>query len=314
MSRVRFCGPATTRSIASSSAPLSMSFLSLRAVSSAASLSTLRQVGAGEAGGAPGDGHAGRRPGRSACPSACTLRISRRPCRSGAVDRDLPVEAARAQQRRVEDVGPVGGGDQDDAALDVEAVHLDEQLVQGLLALVVAAAEARAAVPADGVDLVDEDDRRGVRLGLLEQVADPGGADADEHLDEVGTGDRVERHARLAGHGAGEQGLAGAGRAVEQHALGDLGADRLELRRLLEELLDLLELLDRLVAAGHVGERGLGGVLGDQLGLGLPEFMTREPPPCIWFIRKRKTTTISTKGSRDSRMPTKAFCFDGETV
>ena len=151
----------------------------------------------------------------------------------GALDGDLPVEAARAQQRRVEDVGPVGRGDEDHAALDVEAVHLDEQLVERLLALVVAAAEAGAAVPADGVDLVDEDDGRGVGLGLLEQVADAGGADADEHLDEVRAGDRVERHAGLAGDGARQQRLAGAGRAVEQDALGDLGADRLELGGLL---------------------------------------------------------------------------------
>ena len=199
------------------------------------------------------------------------MRISSAALQVGGVHRDLPVEAAGAQQRRVEDVGPVRGGDQDDAALHVEAVHLDEQLVQGLLALVVPAADAGAAVAADGVDLVDEDDGRGVLLGLLEQVADPGGADTDEHLDEVRTGDRVERHAGLTGDGAGQQGLAGAGRAVEQHALGDLGADGLELRRLLQELLDLLELLDGLVAAGDVGEGRLRGVLGDQLGLGLAE-------------------------------------------
>ena len=189
----------------------------------------------------------------------------------GGVDADLAVEAAGAQQRRVEHVGPVGGGDQDHAAADVEAVHLDQQLVEGLLALVVAAAHAGAAVAADGVDLVDEDDRGGVLLGLLEQVADPAGADTDEHLDEVGAGDGVERHAGLAGDRAGEQRLAGAGRPVEQHALGDLGADGLELGGLLEELLDLAELLDRLVAAGDVGERRLRHVLGDQLGLGLGE-------------------------------------------
>ena len=189
----------------------------------------------------------------------------------GGVDADLAVEAARAQQRRVEHVGTVGRRDEDDAAADVEAVHLDEQLVEGLLALVVAAAHAGAAVATDGVDLVDEDDGGRVLLGLLEQVADAAGADADEHLDEVGAGDRVERHAGLAGDGAGEQRLAGAGRAVEQDALGDLGADGLELGRLLEELLDLAELLDRLLAAGDVGERRLRHVLGDQLGLGLGE-------------------------------------------
>jgi hypothetical protein len=166
---------------------------------------------------------------------------------------------------------PVGGRDEDDAALDVEAVHLDEHLVQRLLALVVPTAHAGAAVPADGVDLVDEHDGGRVGLRLLEQVADPAGADTDEHLDEVGARDRVERDAGLTGDRTREQGLAGTGRAVQQHALRDLGADRLELGRALEELLDLVQLLDRLVGSRDVGERGLRRVLADQLGLALAE-------------------------------------------
>jgi hypothetical protein len=135
----------------------------------------------------------------------------------------------------------------------------------------VSAAHAGAAVPADGVDLVDEDDRRGIGLGLLEQVAHPAGADADEHLDEVRSGDREERDAGLPGDRPCEQGLAGSGRPEEQHTLGDLGAHGLELDRVLQEVLDLLELLDRLVRAGDVGERGLRHVLRDGLGLGLAE-------------------------------------------
>ena len=77
-----------------------------------------------------------------------------------AVHGDVAVEAARAQHRGVEHVGAVRRRDDDHALVRLEAVHLDEQLVQGLLALVVAAAETRAAVPADRVDLVDEDDAR----------------------------------------------------------------------------------------------------------------------------------------------------------
>ena len=166
----------------------------------------------------------------SGLPRVWTSRILR-PLRSGAVDDDLAVEAARPQQRRVEDVRAVGGGDEDDVVLHLEAVHLDEQLVQRLLALVVAAAHAGAAVAADGVDLVHEDDARRVLLRLLEQVADAAGADADEHLDEVRARDREERHAGLARDRAREQRLTGAGRAVEQHALGDPRAERLELLR-----------------------------------------------------------------------------------
>src|SRR5216683_2102191 len=46
------------------------------------------------------------------------------------VDHDLAVEAPRPQQRRVEDVGPVGGREQDDPVVRLEAVHLHQQLVE----------------------------------------------------------------------------------------------------------------------------------------------------------------------------------------
>src|SRR5207302_253640 len=119
-----------------------------------------------------------------------------------------------------------------------------------LFARVVTAAEARAAVPADRVDLVDEDDARGMFLRLLEHVAHARGADADEHLDEVGARDGEERHLGLARNGAREQRLPGSGRADHQHALRDLAAELLELARVLEEVDDLGDFLLRLVDPG----------------------------------------------------------------
>ena len=69
---------------------------------------------------------------------------------------DLAVEAAGAQQRRVELLEQVRGRHHDDVLARLEAVHLDEQLVQGLVAL---AGDVVAAGRADGVELVDEEDR-----------------------------------------------------------------------------------------------------------------------------------------------------------
>ena len=155
---------------------------------------------------------------------------------------DLTVEAARTQQRRIEHVGTVGGGDQDDAFVGLEAVHLDQQLVERLLALVVAAAEAGAAMAADRVDFVDEDDAGRVLLGLLEHVAHARGADADEHLDEVGAGDGEERHVGFARDRARDQRLAGAGRADQQHAARNLAAEPLELAGVAQEFDDLLQI------------------------------------------------------------------------
>ena len=156
----------------------------------------------------------------------------------GAIDDDLPVEAAGAQQRGIEHVGAVRRGDQDDAGVLIEAVHLDEQLVERLLALVVTAAQARAALAADRVDLVDEDDARRALLRLFEEIAHAARADADEHLDEIGTRDREERHARFARDRARQQRLTGTRRTEQQHALGNARAERLKLLRKLQELDD----------------------------------------------------------------------------
>ena len=90
------------------------------------------------------------------------------------------------------------------------------------------AAEARAAVPPNGIDLVDEDDARRVFLGIVEQVAHTGRAHADEHLDEVGTGNREEGHPRLPRDRAGEQRFTGSGRAHEQNAFRDARAEHIE--------------------------------------------------------------------------------------
>jgi len=90
----------------------------------------------------------------------------------------LAVETAGTQQRGIEHVGTVGRRDQDHAFIGFEAVHLDQQLVERLFTLVIAAAKARTAMAADRVDFVDEDDAGRVLLGLLEHVAHAAGADA----------------------------------------------------------------------------------------------------------------------------------------
>ena len=131
----------------------------------------------------------------------------------------------------------------------------------------------------DGVDFVDEDDRRGMALGLLEQVANSRGSDSDEHLDEIGAGDRQERNSGLARHRLGQEGLAGSRRPEEEDALGNLGAEGPVLVRVLEEVLDLLKFFDRLGQAGHVVESDLGLFLGDHPGAGFPELHHAVPAP-----------------------------------
>ena len=194
---------------------------------------------------------------------------------------DLPVETAGAQQCRIQDVRTVCRRDQDDSFVGLEPVHLDEQLVQGLFALVVAAAQTRAPMATHGVNFVDEDDARGILLPLFEHVAHPAGADTDEHLDEIRTRNREKRNVRFSGDGPRQQRLARARRSDEQRALGNLPAQALELVWILEVFDNLFQFLLRLVDSGDVVKGDPTLPLRQKARFDLPNPMALPPPDCI---------------------------------
>ena len=68
-------------------------------------------------------------------------------------------------------------------------------------AFVMPATQARTALTANCIDLVDKNDRRRIILGRLEQIPDAAGADSDKHLDELAAVDRIEGHTRFARDG-----------------------------------------------------------------------------------------------------------------
>ena len=219
----------------------------------------------------------------------------------GTLDDDAPVEAARSQQRQVEHVGAIGGGQDDDAFARVEAVHLGQDLVQGLLALVVAAElRAAAAGTPDGVQLVDEDDRGRSLTRLLEQVAHAGGADADDHLDELGGAEAEEGDARLPGNRARQQRLAGSGRTDQQHALRHGAAEALVLGGVLQEVDDLDQLVLGLVDPGDVVEGDLRLLFTVALGAAATE---AEQPAAG---RRRSAATDPDKGADQQQRGTEA--------
>ena len=178
-----------------------------------------------------------------------------------SADRDLSVKTSGTQNGGVQDIGPVGRRHDDDAFVDAETVHLDQQLVEGLLTLIVGAAQSGASAPGDRVDLIDENDTGGVLFGLIKHVPDTGSADTDEHLDEIRTGDAEERYFCLSRDGLGQQGLTGSGNTFQQNTLGDPGADFGIFGRIPEEIDDFRQIFLFLLQTGHI-------VQGDPVALG----------------------------------------------
>src|SRR5262245_46373602 len=118
------------------------------------------------------------------------------------VDQNLAIESPWPEQCRVEYLGPIRRRHDDDALAAIESVHLGQQLIERLLALLMAADRALDARLAERIEFVDEHDARRLGFRLLEKIANASRTDADEHLDELGAAQAEERHVRFAGHGA----------------------------------------------------------------------------------------------------------------
>src|SRR5438874_8117066 len=193
------------------------------------------------------------------------------PFHVGKIDGDLAIETAWAKQGRIENIRPVSGSDDNDAFLGIESIHLDEQGIQGLFALIVAASDAMAAMTTDRVNFVDENNAGRRFLALLKHVANPAGADADKHLDEIGTADREEWDISLAGDGAGEQCLAGAGRPDQKHAFRNAPPEFLKLLRITQKLDQLLHFILGFLDSGDVAESNFIFVASQHARFGFAE-------------------------------------------
>jgi hypothetical protein len=117
------------------------------------------------------------------------------------------VEPSRPQQRRVEEVRPVGRADDEDAAAVAvparHAVELRQQLGHDPVHDA-AAVPLVASLGGHRVQLVEEDDAGPSVAGALEDAAHVGLGLADVHVEELGALDAEEVEAVLGGDGLGE--------------------------------------------------------------------------------------------------------------
>ena len=228
------------------------------------------QIGAGEAGGGFGDGvkihilFKGLFPGVNLHDGLTAFHI-------GHTDIHLPVKASRTQQGTVQNVGTVGGRQDNDSFIGPEAVHLHQQLIEGLFSFVVAAAQTGSSLAAHSVDLIDKDDGRRMALGLVKQIPHTGSAHAHIQFYKVRTGNGEERHTRFSGHRLGDQCFTSARRAHQQNALGNTGAQLQEFFRSLQKLHHFLQVAFFLIGPGHILESHLLIFAVDHLGPGFAE-------------------------------------------
>ena len=174
---------------------------------------------------------------------------------------DFSVETTRTEQGAVEHIHTVGCSQDNHTTVGAETIHLGEQGVQGVLALIVAThGWVLAAGTTHGVDLINEDDTWRFLLCLAEEVANTRCTYADKHFHEVGTAHREEWNASFSSHRLCQKSLTGSRRTYEQGALRNLTTQVGVFLRILQEIHNFLHLLLGTFLSGNVLEGNADGI------------------------------------------------------
>ena len=141
---------------------------------------------------------------------------------------DLPIYPSWPKEGGVEDVETISGHDDFDIFRRFKAVELIEEFQHRALNFGVASTAPLDPGRTDAVDLVHENDARGVLACHDEQLADHAAAFADVFLHQLGAGDADKLAGCVMRDGSCEQCFACTGWPVEEDAFRLCYAERLE--------------------------------------------------------------------------------------
>ena len=206
-----------------------------------------------------------------------------RPGLVGPVDQDLAVEAAGAQQRRVEDLRAVGRGQQHDAARRGRSRRA--RRAAGSASAPSRRGRRPSAEAPRARPSASSSSMKMMQGAFLRACSNRSRTRAAPTPTNISTNseprDREERHAGLARDGRASSVLPVPGGPTSSMPLGSRRAEPAVALRVLQEGDDLLQLGLGLVDAGDVGEGDLGVLLDVDLGLALADrHQPAEPLPC----------------------------------
>jgi hypothetical protein len=166
----------------------------------------------------------------------------------------LTVDAASTQKGRIEDFRAIGSSEEDNALAGVETIHFRQELVEGLLALIVMLHGMYPARLPHYIQLIDKDDRWRLLLRLLKEITHSCCAHPSKHFHKLRATQAEKWYMGLARHGPGQESFARAWRTNQQHALGNPTTQSHVSLWLPQEIDNLLEFFLGLLGIRHISK------------------------------------------------------------
>src|ERR1700730_13377861 len=103
----------------------------------------------------------------------------------GCVYDDLTIKAAGSKQGPVENLRTVSSGQNNNASVGLKTIHLHQQSIKRLLALIVDGTDMDSSLSPNRVKFINEYDTGRMLLGLFEEIAHSSCAQSDKHFHEI---------------------------------------------------------------------------------------------------------------------------------
>src|SRR5690606_10345829 len=177
----------------------------------------------------------------------------------GEIDHHATVKASGSEQCFVEYIGLIGRGQYNDTFATRKAIHLSEDLIEGLFLFARSTDCHRSTRATDSVEFVDENNRRRVFTRLLEKIAYPCSANPHNHLDKLRRAHGKERHASRTCDGTREKGFTRSRGSDKEHSSRGCASETCILLGILKKIHDLDQFIFCLVDTSHIVEGDFRG-------------------------------------------------------
>ncbi len=124
----------------------------------------------------------------------------------------------------------------------IKAIHLNKQLVECLLTLIIPASARISSLATDGINLIDKDDTWRMLFCLFEEIAHSGRTDTNKHLDKLRTAHTVESNSCFTSDSTRDQGFASTRSPHKQHAFRSTSPHCRKTLRMFQKLDNFLQL------------------------------------------------------------------------
>ena len=168
--------------------------------------------------------------------------------------RHLAIKTSGTQDSRIQDIHAVGSCHNNNAFVDPKAIHLYQQLIQGLFSLIMSTAHTGTSTSCHCINLINKNDTGSVILTILKEVTNPGSAHAHKHFHEIRSGNRKKRNTCFSSHSFSQQCFTGSRRSHQKHTLGNSGSYLSIFLRFLQKIYDFHQIFFFFIKTSHILE------------------------------------------------------------